>query len=470
MNNYTTSTPLIQNVSQFEVDFVIPRMGKDLPLGIDPFLLYKSRDTGFQSLHSLIIDTFTLGVQAVRNQDLSEARRLLQFPEVPEIGLGYTQRGKQGAGVGNFLSELIIETLIESQPLLDRGVRHIEEMQLVSVGIGADRISDITANILKEYLVNYTQEQCQLWNIPVQNGVPVNHIFDPKTQDWYDGYFDLPVSPYDGMPILLVPRRIVRTLPWINYDDFFKMEFASYLRAKRVRGRIQRKKTTTSERSILDKEEVIQIARKEVERIERFVKMKESSSASVRPSTRYINPDAICPEAETLRSRLDAIPNGPKQASEYQRLMLEVLNFLFVPELIDGQLEVRTIEGTERRDIIFTNDSDESFWDYVRNEHSNLLLMFEAKNTNTIEIAHINQTATYLGERLGHLGFILSRNPLEETALRKVFSVYNDSHPRKIILTLSDSDIAKMLKMKCRGEEPMRYIQKLYRQFKTQVQ
>jgi hypothetical protein len=470
MTKLTSNTPLIQDVSQFEVDFVIPRVGKDLPLGIDPFLLYKSRDPGFQNLHSLILATFTLGVQAVRNQNLSEARRLLRFPEVPEIGLGYTQKGKQGAGVGNFLSELIIESLIESQPLLDRGIRHIEEMQLVSVGIGPDRISDIAANILKEYLVNYTYEQCQLWKIPLHSGVPVNHIFDLKTQDWYDGYFDLPVSPYDGSPIIFVPRRIVRTLPWINYDDFFKMEFASYLRAKRVRGRLQREKSTSSERVLLDKEEVIQIARKEIQRIERFVKMKESSSASVRPSIRYINPDAICPEAETLKSTLSAIPNGPKYAADYQKLMLEVLNFLFVPDLIDGQLEVRTIDGTERRDIIFTNDSDESFWDYIRNEHSSLLLMFEVKNTNTIEIAHVNQTATYLGDRLGHLGFILSRNPLEVSARKKIYSVYNDSNPRKMILTLSDKDIEQMLEMKCQGEDPMRYIQKQYRQFRTQVQ
>ena len=32
------------NFTQSEVDFVIPRFDQDLPLCIDPFLLYKSRD------------------------------------------------------------------------------------------------------------------------------------------------------------------------------------------------------------------------------------------------------------------------------------------------------------------------------------------------------------------------------------------------------------------------------------------
>jgi len=31
----------------------------------------------------------------------------------------------------------------------------------------------------------------------------------------------------------LVPRRLVRVLPWINYDDFFRTEFSAYLAARR---------------------------------------------------------------------------------------------------------------------------------------------------------------------------------------------------------------------------------------------
>lgn len=466
----TANTPLIQEVSQFEVDFVIPRQGKDLPLGIDPFLLFKSRDPGFQKLHSQLLNTFNLGIESIRSNHIDEARRLFQFPEVPDIGMGYTKKGKQGAGVGELLSELIIETLIDSPPLLERGVRHIEEMQLVSVGIGPDRISDIAANIFKEHLITYTQEQCQLWNIPLKSGVPVSHIFDLKNNDWYDGYFDLPVSPFDGSPILLVPRRIVRTLPWINYDDFFKMEFASYLRVKRVRGWFYRKSVAQKQQTHLEKKRVTQIARKEVERIDRFVAMKEANAAQAQPSITYINTNASRPEADSLKDKLRQLPSGFNKAAEYQILILEVLNYLFLPDLIDGELEVRTVDGTERRDIIFTNDSDSSFWDYIRNEHSCLFLMFETKNTKAIESPHINQTATYLGDRIGRLGFIVSRNPIEDSGQKKIFSVYNDSNPRKIILTLCDDDINKMLDMRCRGEDPMRYVQKLYRNFRTKVQ
>jgi len=464
------NSPLIEGVSQYEVDFVIPLVGVDLPLGIDPFLLFKSRDPSLSKLHEIILSAFNQGIEMLLKGNTKEAEHLFAFPEVAEIGLGYAKKGKKGSGLGQFLSALIIETLKESPALLERGVRHIEEMQLVSLGIGPDRISDIAGNLLKEFLIEYTQDQSRLWGLPLVAGAPVEHIFDLKTYSWYDDYSDLPVSPIDGTPILLVPRRLVRTLPWINYDDFFRMEFSTYLRAKRVRG-IVTKKASSLNASIVGKEKVVSVARKEVERIDRYVSAKEASAAGAQPTLDYLDLQQICPEAESLKDRLREVLTGAKEASVYQRLVLEILNYLFNPELIDGQLEVRTIDGTERRDIIFTNDSDNSFWDYLRTEHSGIFLMFETKNTQAIEMEHLNQTATYLGDRIGYVAFIATRYPIEEAQQRKIFSIYNDSSPnRKIILAFSDSDLEKMLDMKCVGEEPMRHVQKLYRTFRTSVQ
>ena len=103
--------PLLPHLSPYQVDFVIPRIGIDLPLGIDPFLLFKSRDSEYRQLHTLLIATFNAGVAAIREGDTDEARRLFDFPEVSAIGLGYTQGGKRGSGVGGYLAGLIIDTL-----------------------------------------------------------------------------------------------------------------------------------------------------------------------------------------------------------------------------------------------------------------------------------------------------------------------------------------------------------------------
>ena len=235
MGNKSRHTPLLQGLSPFDVDFVIPRIGVDLPLGIDPFLLFKSRDPILKDQHHSLLEAFNTGIAVLRQGDPVTARHLLNFPEVPEIGLGYSRRGKRGSGVGPLLTELIIETLLDSPLLMERGVQHVEEMQLVAVNIGPDRTSDIAANLIKGFLIRYTQEQCELWKIPVKSGVPVSHIYDPVRLEWYDDYVDLPVSPFDSDPMIFVPRRLVRTLPWINYNDFFRMEFSAFLRKKRAK-------------------------------------------------------------------------------------------------------------------------------------------------------------------------------------------------------------------------------------------
>jgi hypothetical protein len=88
-----------------------------------------------------------------------------------------------------------------------------------------------------------------------------------------------------------------------------------------------------------------------------------------------------------------------------------------------------------------------------------------------LNLAAINQTATYLGDRLGRLGVIVTRNAPPENIRRKIFSVWNDSGPqRKVILTLSDTQLCELLDIRCREESPTKWMQKLYRAFRTAVQ
>lgn len=461
------SEPLIREISQFDVDFVIPRIGIDLPLGIDPFLLYKSRDPQFQSLHDQILQVFASGAELVKQSKLREVAALFHFPEVPEIGFGYSSGGKRGSGIGEFLSTLILETLRESPALLERGIKHIEELQLLSVGIGPDRISDMAGGIIKSFLIEYTQRQAELWRLPIKAGMPISDVFSPADFSWHDGYYDLPVSPYDNSAILLVPRRIVRSLPWINYDEFFRLEFASYLRTKRVSAALR---GDAENARLAQKKEIVDVSRKQMDRVDRYVATKEKTSNDAQPTQSYIDQGGTCNESERLKQKLASTPTGNAHASDYQRLVLEILNFLFNPELIDGEMEVRTIDGTERRDIIFTNDSDQTFWTYVRQEHSCLLCLFEAKNTSALDNTHLNQTATYIGDRLGRLGFVVTRVPAAEPQLKKAYSIYNDSQPRKIVLILSDLDLIRMLDMRCAGQDPMRHMQRTYREFRQRVQ
>lgn len=461
-------------ISQAEADFIIPDLRQDRRLCIDPFLLYKSRDPGLRALHTALVSLFNRAFESFRIGNRKDLEYLIDFPEVSEIGFGYSHGTVMGSGMGTYLNNLVAETMANSPELVNRGIKHIEELQLVSLGIGADRISDMAANILKEYLIDYTKRQASLWNIPLARGVPVNHIFDIQDIEWKDEYVDLPVNPDNGSPIILVPRRIVRLLPWINYDDFERTEFRMFLGASKSQG--LRNRLPGSKRNInINKEEVTKITRKEIHLLDQYIRRKESDAAQAQPQLYAGEADKLLPgtpAAEEFINQLQSIQTGRESARTYQLEMLAILNHLFEPELTDGKIEEQTIHGTERRDIIFTNESDRSFWQYVRQHYKDFLVMFEAKNVEDLTNSDLAQTATYMGERLGYLSLILTRNPPKKSQILKCFSIYNDSGStvRKVIIILNDEDIIKMLKMRESGNNPTNYVQQKYRDFKIKCQ
>jgi len=462
--------------TQSEVDFVIPRLDQDLPLCIDPFLLYKSRDEALRHLHEQLITLFNNSVVLFREGKRTEMDKIIDFPEVSEIGFGYSEASVRGSGLGSYLNKLLADTLAASEPLQERGLRHIEELQLVSIGIAADRVSDIAANALKSFLIEYTQKQASLWSIPLESSLPVSHYFDFEEYAWRDGYFDLPRNIITGLPILLVPRRMVRLLPWINLDDYATSEFKLFLRStargnwSKFTGGAQVKRT------VPDKTAIVKTTRSNLKLLDEYINRKEKDARNALPV--FVDREDLGlptrPMAEEFIERLSSIPTGLAQAKEFQRITYEIINYLFEPELTDGEMEVRTIEGTERRDIIYTNESDTSFWQYVRLNYGSPLVMFEIKNVAALEFEHINQTASYLGARLGMLGLIVTRHSPSENVIRKTYTIYNDTPntPRKTILILEDADLATMLRNKDTGQSPTptQYIQRKYRDFRTRVQ
>ncbi len=83
-----STAPLLEGISQYDVDFVIPRLGIDLPLGIDPFLMFQSRvRREFRRLHELITAHFNAGVQAVRLGSFMRRKKSSTFLRWPLLVL-----------------------------------------------------------------------------------------------------------------------------------------------------------------------------------------------------------------------------------------------------------------------------------------------------------------------------------------------------------------------------------------------
>jgi len=444
-------------LNQREVDFVIPRLDADLPLCIDPFLLYKSRRSDLRGAHDLLLGLFHAAFSAFRENDEGRVASLIDFPEVSEVRFGYARGGIEGRGIGDVLSRLLVETLRQSPALVERGLRHVEELQLFGVGIAEDRISDLAANAIKRFLVEYTQSQCQLWRIPMVEGVPVEHIWDASRGEWVDSYVRLPFDPRTRRAILLVPRWIVRRLPWINYDDFERTDLRAFLRS-RLPG--------DSSRLRLTKGRAVEITRTQVRLVDDYVSRKEREAHLAQPEPPPLLAFSAYPAGDDLLAQVAATPTGHTRAYTYQRLVLQLLNTLLEPELVDGEEQVRTASGVEIRDLIYTNNSALPFLRYLMANHGNLLVTFECKNVDSLGADDINQLANYLGDPLGYCGFIVTRRPPSERILAKARATYVKQQPRRVILILHDDDFRIMVEMKRLGaRHPVDHLQRRYRAF-----
>src|SRR5712692_1415395 len=74
----------------------------DLPLFIDPFLLFNSKKPEYQALHAQIIKYLRFLKDKSMNPSLDQGlvRALYRFPEVNQNWLGFTVVGNRGRGLG----------------------------------------------------------------------------------------------------------------------------------------------------------------------------------------------------------------------------------------------------------------------------------------------------------------------------------------------------------------------------------
>lgn len=136
-------------------------LSSDLPLFIDPFLLFASEKKEYKELHRKIVQHL-IDLKDIAISDSEDVNELLFcFPEIKQNWLGLCKYGNEGKGLGPKFAKSIIkafngfysnfgeETLTEES--------HIEKLTLLNSGVGKDFISDFSVNLIHEFLLEYTQ-------------------------------------------------------------------------------------------------------------------------------------------------------------------------------------------------------------------------------------------------------------------------------------------------------------------------
>lgn len=218
-----------------EDDWFDPHLTVDTKLFIDPLLMLEAGGEWKQAHDDLLahfVYCYELVAKSTGPKSVSAkaAKRLLTFPEPYELGLGYTSHSTKGAGGGTGFAQQMFDGIKAAIAAGLKTPEHIEEIGILNEGIGADRISDATANVIKAKLVSYTQGVAKRHKISMESHKVKNSRVVTREGRWMSEFVDLPTNPVTGKPILLVPEHILGSLPILNADDWFDSDLNEDIR------------------------------------------------------------------------------------------------------------------------------------------------------------------------------------------------------------------------------------------------
>ena len=218
---FNVSESEIENYGAFNISLI-----NDLPLFIDPFLIFGNKNPDYQKLHNDILTylKFLKGKSDSNMNNLGKLKSWYLFPEIKQNWFGYSILGNAGNGLGlkfaktfssnlNFVFDDLGKEIITQSS-------HIEKACLFEIGIGRDNISDFTCNLIKEYLLDYTQTFAKkhITSSYLKRFKVEKVFFDYDLERWMPKEYYLPA--YADEYVILTPKEILtKDENWINSHD-----------------------------------------------------------------------------------------------------------------------------------------------------------------------------------------------------------------------------------------------------------
>ena len=166
---------------------------------------YEKIQQFFENIYKILSNTNNKNSKLYR-----QAIKLFDFPEINNIGLGYS-KGRYGSGFGSVLAEKIIS---DAKEIIDAGNKDPDLFQLIGLfeeNVGPDRLSDMYSHLIYDDIINYTIEK--------------NTVLEINKENYPDMKFkkELLINPFKNKPVLMLPKDILHELPiakeWDDIDN-----------------------------------------------------------------------------------------------------------------------------------------------------------------------------------------------------------------------------------------------------------
>jgi hypothetical protein len=443
--------------SQPELDFVDIDLTADLSVYVDPFAISLYPDDLSRRASDAIVWFFQTAIQAIRDGREDQAIRMLgNLSEPNETRLGVSRDRPQGRGVSGKQAFDLYRSIANSEAAKSGLVTDISECDLFIEGIGPDKISDMTTNIIRDLLIDYTGQQCALHGIPTVN-TPSGPTFDHQRGMWREQYRQLPR--YDGSRVILVPKMFVRRHLALNSQDYLNKHVFEFLQAEHLNsmsalvetlknGSLRVTKKSLKENYPCTKEWMAEFTAANPEVLATYkTLMADLAKAERRNEAASLNGDNEFNEgtfAQALIESLMRIPPGNDDASAYHSLMIGIMEFLFWPQLTAPVKEAEIHEGRKRIDILYTNAADSGFFHRMATLANVVAHKVPVECSKDPANPEVDQLAGRFAPNRGRLGFLVYRNTTDRNRL---IARCRDTavEGRGFILPLGDAEVIGML-------------------------
>ena len=173
---------------------------------------------------------------------------------------------------------------------------------------------------------------------------------------------------------------------------------------------------------------------------------------------------------QTFKQKLSNVKPGKNAASKYEKLLTDILKYLFEKDLAVWASQLITDDGLYKYDLVCRINPGNTFWDSLISDFHSRYVVFEFKNYNE----QIKQTQVYTTEKylyktaLRSVCFLIARNGADKNAIKASKGVLRETG--KLLIILSEENLLNMVTLKDNGDSPSDYLYELLDKYLLKIE
>lgn len=419
--NQRVSTVFKLKRSQATLDFVDVDVERDTRVFVSPRALTLMQTDWGDGCVSLIQNFFETVLQLIKDGKDTKAEALLQELREPnETHLGMSQGKSQGRALGDESAHDVWTALSQSAAAKSGLIQDLEDTVLLIHGISVDIVSDITTNIIRGPLIEYTQEQARQLGIPLTQGVPSGPMWHPSRGEWITDFVELPITKTGKL--LLVPKAVVRRTSLYDMQYYYRHFMLEQMQREELKAgsalvTMLKKGPKVHKKDLIekyggDKKAVIEQTLKRPDVLDEY--RKEMGKRPFLPLS-HEDLDNVEGEKPTdwdgLLNAVTSLGTGAEHASAYEKAIEALLTALFYPDLVHPVYQHEIHQGRKRIDIKYTNMAGVGFFEWLAKHYMAPQIFIECKNYRS-EVANpeLDQLSGRFGRSRGNVGMLICRH------------------------------------------------------------